>query len=151
MHPQCINTENCDVMILPFNQDPGHLKQVAIPMTRSLLKKIPYFEGQFKNNVDWRETRPQSQTKSVLKLATSKDVDAKTVYSYLENLCTLDQDCVCMEDSGWITKNNCLDVLVLAKYWCDTSVAAEAESFIHKNIDKEMFSAIIKNSELQYH
>ena len=65
MHP-LINTKNCDVIILPFNQDPGHMKQVAIPMHRSLLQKIPYFEGQFKNNVDWRETRKtQSLTESV--------------------------------------------------------------------------------------
>jgi len=145
LHPH-FNTKDCDVIILPFNQDPDHQKQVAIPMHRSLLQMIPYFQGQLKNNVEWRETRTQSQTvtSNFITLEMNTDVDARTVFDYLETFYKYTD-----QNFEWITKQNCLEVLILAKFWCDEFVAAHAESFIKKNIDRPIYDSIMNNVELR--
>ena len=138
MHPNLI-TNNCDVIILPFNQSPVTDLQVAIPVHKSLLAIIPYFKGQLNDTVEWKETKKSKN--GFITLTTPEEVNAKSVFSYIKTLYS--------SNRSFITKNNCLDVFRLSKFWCDEFVATQAESFIKENIDKEIYKKIMKNVELQ--
>jgi len=138
MHPT-VRTTNCDAIILPFNNNPDLQKQVAIPVDKSILEMIPYYQSQLNNTVGWREMK-ESRNGIVL-LTTPEEVSAKSVFSYIESLYSSNQ--------SFISKENCLDILCLSKFWCDEFVAIQAESFIEKNMDEEIYKTIRKNGELQ--
>jgi hypothetical protein len=82
MHPN-VKTNNCDVIILPFNKMFTQ-KQVAIPVDKSLLAIIPYFAGQLNDTARWRETKKSKN--GIITLTTPKEVNPKSVFSYIETL-----------------------------------------------------------------
>ena len=73
-------TNNCDVIILPFNKFPETDLQVAIPVHKSLLTIIPYFENQLSDTVEWSETNKSKN--GFITLITPEEVDAESVFSY---------------------------------------------------------------------
>ena len=139
MHPAPI-TRCCDVVILPFNSDSENTKQAAIPVHKSLLQIIPYFRGQLNETFNWRETKNNN---GIVTLEAPAHIGADSIFSYIESLYT----------SGElsITKKNCLEILRLAKFWCDDFVAEAAEIFIKNNINEEIFMTIVRDSELMGH
>ena len=139
MHP-VLRTRSCDVLILPSKSDSNNTKQIAIPVDKSLLEIIPYFQGQLNGSFNWRETK---NTNGIVTLEAPEHIGADSIFSYIESLYT----------SGELslTKKNCLDIFRLAKFWCDDFAAEQSEQFIKKNLDKAIFKTIIHCPELRLH